>query len=356
MTREGLGREQRNLDRTQDGHQQSRLESRRDSTTPVRPGFTPHGSHQRGSTPNAPIDLTRNARHPENKSRKHVHRNDPHFKTSSSSKQSARPSDRFTKSETARTTSPDSKFSSKDFQSSQAGPDPFQDSSAQIQKKLDLERRAHLQTKNELIASTEALKEKEKNLRDQIADRAALIMWHEEKQQKLKHDQQKQLQSMRVTVEQNFAPTIAAQEEALEALSIEVQTVRKDADEKTRMIQENLDAKDCLLSEKDEAIKVLDTEVLTVKEDSNEKIRSMQENLDAKDRALEAAKTESTARITQLETSVRAHEASEKLHEAYLLVNEEYARKFTRQDTRNKNLDKKWSEAKEKLKSSQAGS
>lgn len=336
-------------------HQRSKSESHKDPESAKTAGSVFH-KHRRGSWgPKMQAGLTEDGV-PGDRSCQHIHDTKTH--SDSLNKQPELFSNSFEIPQTTSNTSTPGLLPDNELRNVKAHFQSDQDAEAEGKRELELERNAHSSTKAKLQSTTMTLEAVEKKLKDKTRSQNALVGLHKDAQQRVK-ERERQIQDLKSHHEHHHQSVLSAKAEHLRALQTELESVTKKSEESRKAVKTEADA---ATQERDKAFKfskALQSRLAAANKEKEELALRIQEIQDANNRELESmredyaayqrkAKSSKSKLEKELEDANEEQQTAKELYEAEKLVNKKL-------ETRNKLLEKRSSEAKEKVKTLQAG-
>lgn len=264
-------------------------------------------------------------------------------------------------------------LSENELPNSQARLEKGQDAEATIKRELEVEHNAHSDTKAKLQSTIDALENVEKKLKEKKRSHAALASMHNDAQQRFKEREQ-YVQALNSQQENHYQSIVLAKDEDLKALQIQLETVSKKSEESLKAIKMEADA---AIRERDEAFKfceILKGQLEALRKGNEDRTLRMQEQLDGSIRELDAKQEKLEATQGKLEATQdklaksrsKADKIISKLREELQTADEdcqtskdlyEAQRSLNKTlHTKNNQLEKRSSDAKDKLKELHTGS
>lgn len=351
-------------------HKRSKSESHRDPASAQNPGSVFQEYFRGSHGPKKEAGLAEDGL-PGDRSCQHIHEEKAHFDPLN--KQLELFSNSADISETRTNTTSSDTLSENEHPNSKAHFEQVQDAEATSKRELELERNAHSGTKAELQSITTSLEAVEKRLKEKTRSYTALAGLHKDAQQRVKEREQ-HIEYLKFDHEHQYQSLASAKDEDLRALQIQLESVTKKSAESLKVAKAETEV---ATRERDEACKsceISKSRLAAVMRGNEDRTLSMQEQLDGRIRQLDAQQKQLDATQDNLDSmqdelaenrieankiisklqkdlqiAIEDCQASRDLFEAERLLNKAL-------NTKNNQLEKRSTDAKEKLKETQAGS
>lgn len=233
-----------------------------------------------------------------------------------------------------------------------------QDAEATSKRQLELERNAHSGTEAKLQSTTISLEAVEEKFKEKTRSYTALANLHEHAQQRVKELEQ-QIRHLKSHHEHQYQSIASKKDEDLRALQMKLDFVTKKSEESLKVVKTEADVATQERKKALKSSKALHSQLVAANKENEKLVITIQKMKEASDRELEFTREDHAAYRRSAESSKaklewelqdadEEHQMAKELYESEKNVNKKL-------EARNKLLEKRSSEAKEKVRTLQAG-